>query len=212
MITRYHVYANWARFDPWFSLRMLIHGWHSNSPLSHPFLVRQAFFSADFPDAELEEFNGHLNRYESFLWPLGMLLPFTDARKILRSISGWGSASHDNDGDSDNDKNNKSRQQQRILIMAGTEDKLMTRNVQLQSAATFRAGHAELVEAGEIRAAADDAVVPLALPGKVTGSESDDNAGHGVQLAFVPGAGHHLQNDTMWEVGAEKLARFLEQL
>lgn len=202
----YRVYANWARFDPWFSIRMLIHGWHSNSPLSHPFLVRRAFFSADYPDAELEEFTRHLNRYESFLWPLGMLLPFTDPRKILRNISGWGGAaaaagSADRRGSG-----------QRVLIMAGSGDKMMTHDVQQTSAATFRTAHAELVASGEIKTTGgDEAVVPLNAAELGTGSESD-NAGHGVQLAFVPGAGHHLQNDTMWEIGAEKLARFLEQL
>lgn len=39
-----------------------------------------------------------------------------------------------------------------------------------------------------------------------------DNAGHGVELAWVPGAGHHLQNDTTWEIGAQKLQAFLRRL
>ncbi|KAH7039934.1 Alpha/Beta hydrolase protein [Microdochium trichocladiopsis] len=199
----YKVYLNWARFDPWFSIRMLIHGWHSNSPLSHPFLVRRAFFSDDYPDADLQEFTRHLNRYESFLWPLGMLLPFTDPRKILRSITGWGQSS------------TSSSSAERVLIMAGTGDKMMTREVQENSASTFRAAYSELVAKGEIKGTDSESVVPLSSSGSTvaasTGSELD-NIGHGVQLAYVPGAGHHLQNDTMWEIGAEKLFRFLEQL
>ncbi|KXJ96389.1 Alpha/Beta hydrolase protein [Microdochium bolleyi] len=192
----YGVYFNWACFDPWFSIRMLFHGWHSNSPLSHPFLVRQAFFSDSYPDAELAEFTAHLNRYESFLWPLGMLLPFTDARKILRNITGWGSGGGE-----------------RVLIMAGTGDKLMTRSVQEKSALTFRTAFSEIAgREGGIEAKDDNGSIrPLVAAGSGSGSELD-NAGHGVQLAYVQGAGHHLQNDTMWEVGAEKLARFLEQL
>lgn len=203
------MYFNWACFDPWFSIRMLFHGWHSNSPLSHPFLVRRAFFSESFPDAELAEFTAHLNRYESFLWPLGMLLPFADPRKVLQSITGWGSSSTNVGGE-------------RVLIMAGEGDKLMTRSVQEKAALTYRTAYSELASKGEagIETRDDDSIRPLTAStlGKAQNDSDDgaerllENAGHGVRLAFVPGAGHHLQNDTAWEVGAEKLADFLKQL
>lgn len=203
------MYFNWACFDPWFSIRMLFHGWHSNSPLSHPFLVRQAFFSESYPDAELAEFTAHLNRYESFLWPLGMLRPFADPRKVLQSITGWGSS-------------NTKAAGERVLIMAGEGDKLMTRSVQEKAALTFRTAFSELAGKGEggLETKDDGSIRPLTTftPGQAAQNGSNgvaerlDNAGHGVRLAFVPGAGHHLQNDTAWEVGAEKLADFLEQL
>ncbi|KAI0403434.1 Alpha/Beta hydrolase protein [Xylaria palmicola] len=180
------VYMNWWLLDPWFTLRMLFHGWHSNSPLSHPYLVKRVFFSKDYPEHELTDFHSHLNRYESFLWALGMMFRFVDPRKVLLNITGWGA------GD-------------RVLIMAGTEEKLMTRPVQEKNAETYRTAFAELVREVKIEAK-DDAIRGLAGEGGM------DDAGHGVELAWVPGAGHHLQNDTTWQIGAEKLLAFLRQL
>ncbi|KAJ2974203.1 hypothetical protein NUW58_g8732 [Xylaria curta] len=165
---------------------MLFHGWHSNSPLSHPFLVRQAFFSKDYPEDQLADFQRHLNRYESFLWPLGMMYRFTDPKRVFRSITNWGVGN-------------------RVLIMAGTEEKLMTRPIQEKAAETYRTALCELVGAKEFEAKNDTV---HALPG-VGGM---DNAGHGVELAWVPGAAHHLQNDTTWKIGAEKLLAFLGRL
>lgn len=154
---------------------MVLHGWHSNSPLSHPFLIKQAFFSKDYPESDLAAFGNLLNRYESLWWPITMMYPFVDAKRLLQHISGWGR------GD-------------RILIMAGTEDKLMTKNVVLGLAELYRAASAELVSKGQLEAD-NSPVHPL--------QENDpcDNAGHGVRLAWVPGAAHHLQNDTAWQVG-----------
>lgn len=186
LLCRFNVYLNWLLFDPWFTIRMIFHGWHSNSPLSHPFLVRRAFFGPGYPDDKLADFQRHMNRYESFLWPLGMLFRFTDPKKILRQITGWGTSN-------------------RVLIMAGTEEKLMTRPVQEKTADTYRTAFSELVRETKLQAK-DDPV--HALPG-----EGDlDTAGHGVDLAWVPGAGHHLQNDITWELGAAKLLAFLHRL
>ncbi|RYP70560.1 hypothetical protein DL771_005379 [Monosporascus sp. 5C6A] len=182
----WQVFFNWARFDPWFTIRTLFHGWHSNSPLSHPFLTRQAFFSKDYPEVELLEFQRHLSRYESIRWPLGMTRPFVDAKKLLQNITGWGASD-------------------RLLIMAGTADKLMTKNVQEQAADTYRIAFSELVKDKQLQAE-DEEVRPLAGKGGM------DNSGHGVRLAWVPGAGHHLQNEVMWEIGAEKILAFLQQL
>jgi hypothetical protein len=87
---RYRVYYNWWCFDPWFTIRLISHGWHSNSPLSHPFLTRGAFFSNEYPETELVEFQKHVNGYESYLWPFGMVNAFVDAKKLLSNIAGWG--------------------------------------------------------------------------------------------------------------------------
>jgi hypothetical protein len=177
---------NWWLLDPWFMIRVLFHGWHSNSPLSHPYLTKQAFFSKEYPEDKLVEFQSNLNRYESFLWPLGMMLRFVDPKEVIQNITGWGSSN-------------------RMLIMAGTEEKLMTREIQEKAAETYRTAFSELVREKRIQAK-DDAVYPL------RGEGDSDNAGHGIELAWVPGAGHHLQNDTVWEIGAEKLVAFLRQL
>ncbi|KAI0550363.1 Alpha/Beta hydrolase protein [Xylaria curta] len=182
----FSVYVNWWLLDPWFTFRLIFHGWHPNSPLSHPYLVKRAFFSKDYDEAKLADFQGRLNRYESFLWPMGMMFRFVDPKRVLRSITGWGLGN-------------------RVLIMAGTAEKLMTKPVQEKCAETYRTAFSELVRETRLDAK-DDAVHPLSGDGGL------DNAGHGVELAWVPGAGHHLQNDTTWEVGAEKLLIFLRHL
>ncbi|KAH6906389.1 Alpha/Beta hydrolase protein [Coprinopsis sp. MPI-PUGE-AT-0042] len=183
----YGVYLNWARFDPWFAIRMIFHGWHPNSPLSHPFLTRRAFFSDEYPEEDLIEFQSHISRYESFLWPFSMMLPFVNARRLLGSIRGW-------------DRGNE-----RILIMAGTKDKLMTQDVQNKAADTYRDAFSKMVSEKKIDA--EDGVVV-----KLVGEGDEDNGGRGVRLAWVPGAGHHVQNDVQWKVGAAKLLAWFLQL
>ncbi|KAH6648802.1 Alpha/Beta hydrolase protein [Truncatella angustata] len=183
----YRVYYNWACFDPWFTIRLIFHGWHPNSPLSHPSLTRQAFFSDELPVTELVEFQRHCNRYESFLWPLGMLYPFIDAKRVLINIINWR-----NGGD-------------RIFIMAGAADKLMTGEVQRKAAQTYREAFTNMVNEKKI----DVTVKEIK---KLEGEGEMDDSGHGVTLAFVPGAGHHVQNDVQWRVGAKKMLTFLQQL
>ncbi|KAF6809630.1 alpha beta hydrolase fold protein [Colletotrichum sojae] len=182
----YGVYANWAMFDPWFTVRMLFHGWHPNSPLSHPFLVKQAFFGDHMTEAGLLNFQKHVNRYESFLWPISMMKPFAKAANIINAIGGWGSG-------------------ERIMVLTGTQDRMMTRGVMNKLAATYRDAFSALA-GGKKLDAKDEEVRPLA------GKDGQDEGGHGVRLAWVPGAGHHLQNDVMWEVGARKLLDFYERL
>ncbi|KAJ3561356.1 hypothetical protein NPX13_g8980 [Xylaria arbuscula] len=93
--------------------------------------------------------------------------------------------------------------------MAGTSEKLMTRPIQERAAETYRAAFsAELAQAEKLKACDDDDAVVRHVPGE----GGMDNAGCGVALAWVPGAGHHLQNDTTWEIGAEKLFAFLRTL
>ncbi|KAI3340532.1 Alpha/Beta hydrolase protein [Ustulina deusta] len=181
------VYMNWWRLDPWFTIRMMLHGWHSNSPLSHPFLMKRVFFSDGYPEDKLAEFQSHMSSYESFLWPIGMIFRFVDPKKVLQNITGWGAGKN------------------RVLIMAGIEEKLMTKPVQEKAADTYRTAFSGLVQDTKLEAH-DDAV--HALPG----DGGMDSAGHGVELAWVPGAGHHLQNDTTWKIGAEKLLAFLRCL
>lgn len=165
---------------------MLLHGGHSISPVSHPFLLRQAFFGKECPETELLEFQRNLSRYESLNWVVGMLLPFVDPKKLLSNITGWGTTD-------------------RVLIMAGVGDRLLTKDVQESSAKTYRTAFSQLVKDGKLEGKDYD-VHPLPGEGDM------DNTGHGVRVAWVPGSGHHLQNDVAWEVGAEKLLDFIQQL
>lgn len=177
---------NWWLLDPWFTVRMLFHGWHSNSPLSHPYLVKRVFFSEEYSEDKLVEFQSHLNHYESFLWPLGMMYRFVNPKDVILNIAGWGNRN-------------------RMLIMAGTEEKLMTRPVQEKMAETYRTVFSQLIRERKLDAV-DEAVCSLPGEGGL------DNAGHGVELAWVPGAAHHLQNDTPWKIGADKLVAFIRRL
>ncbi|CAM1509072.1 Fc.00g028110.m01.CDS01 [Cosmosporella sp. VM-42] len=161
------VYMNWAKLDPWFTIRMLFHFWHPNSPLSHPILTKRAFFCNSYPISSLIQFQRRLNRYESFLWPISMMKPFASASSILKQIHNSGS--------------------EKVLVMAGTGDKLMTVPVTKETAAFYR-------EASE---------------GK---TESGEGVEKGVRLVFVEGAGHHVQNDVQWEDGAEKLLKFYRNI
>ncbi|KAI1439053.1 alpha/beta-hydrolase [Xylaria sp. CBS 124048] len=179
-------YMNWWRLDTWFLIRMAFHGWHPNSPLSHPYLIKRVFFSKDYPVDKLTEFQSHLSRYESLPWAMGMTFRFANPKDVLRNIRGWTTGN-------------------RIMIMAGTEEKLMTKSVQEKSAETYRTAFSELLRE-TCPEAKDEDVYPLQGEGGL------DNAGHGVELAWVPGAGHHLQNDTTWKIGAEKLVAFLHRL
>lgn len=114
------VYMNWWKMDPWFTIRLIFHLWHSNSPLSHPKLTQRAFFGDKFPLSAVIPFQRHMNRYESYLWPFGMMYSFTSPSNILSHIR--------NDGASG----------EKVLVMAGTQDKLMTVPVTEKTATFYR--------------------------------------------------------------------------
>jgi hypothetical protein len=143
---------------------MVMHGWHPNSPLSHPTLIRRAFFAGDVSDAYLLEFQERGSRYESFWWPLTMLRQYAQPERILRQVD------------------NESSSGSKMLLMTGTEDKLVT------PATTVRLG-------GVYKAAAE----------RVWGEKTPEGT---VEIVLVKKAGHHLQNDTVWLDGAKVLAEF----
>lgn len=153
------VYKNWWNLDPWCALRLVLHAWHPNSPLSHPFLTRRAFFGDSFPFSAIVPFQRRMNRYESFLWPSSMMRPFASANSILKHVDDQVKAA--------------------VLVMAGSQDKLMTPKITQETTAFYR-----------------EAAIT---------ARGDDDA---VRLEFVEGAGHHLQNDIQWEDGAAKLLDF----
>jgi hypothetical protein len=151
-------------------------------------LTKKAFFSDGIPDDYLLNFQNRICPYESFLWPLSMMRSFVDFRRILQQINEWGSG-------------------QRVLVMSGTKDELMTVPIMKDLASSFRSALSGLVEGKKLEAGAETAhEEPL------DGEGGLDTIGRGVRFCLVPGAGHHLQNDVMWEVGAKKLLDFYEQL
>ncbi|KAK3490338.1 Alpha/Beta hydrolase protein [Neurospora hispaniola] len=199
------IYLTWFRLDPLFALRLLLHLGHPNSPLSHPSLVRLIFFSNDLlPDSYLSRFMSFMSRYESLLWPLGMARSFADSERVLLRICGWGETTK---------QEQKQGQVERVLVIAGERDKIMTQPIVQRLADWYRAAYERLV------------VEEKKIDGVMVGSENEtvdeevegsggpkDTAGRGVRFALVPGAGHHCQNDVGWEVGARKVLAFYRQL
>lgn len=156
---------NWWRLDPWFTIRLVFHAWHPNSPLSDPLLTHRAFFGDSFPLSAVIPFQRRMNRYESYQWPFSMMRPFASASSILQHVA-------------------IKEDHPRVLVMAGSQDKLMTPQVTRETTVFYRNAVAE------------------------TETQSSANAEKAVHMEIVEGAGHHLQNDVQWEVGAEKVLEF----
>ncbi|KAF4983105.1 hypothetical protein FDECE_17374 [Fusarium decemcellulare] len=114
------VYINWWKLDPWFTIRLPFHLWHTNSPLSHPKLTQRAFFGDKFPLSAVIPFQRRMNRYESYLWPFSMMYSFASASSILQRIHNSGASG------------------EKVLVMAGRQDKLMTVPVTEKTAAFYR--------------------------------------------------------------------------
>jgi len=178
--------VNWWLLDPFFNIRLIFHFFHPNSPLSHPALTKQVFFSNAVSDDYVLKFQARTSAYESYLWPFGMMKPFTNPLNIIRQISGWGSSD-------------------RLLVLFGSGDKLMTAPIMQKLARFYRNAVIQLSGHKKIDVA-DDGVTKLGGDGDL------DEHGQGVRYCVVPVAGHHLQNDVQWEVGAKKLLEFYEQL
>lgn len=123
--------------------------------------------------------------------------PFADADKVVESICGWG-------GDTGNERT------ARILVMTGTDDRLTTPNVMIQLATAYRTVLAQLVGTKKVDLEDDHRSIEASAEDESGGEGRDER--HGVWLTFVPGAGHHLQNDVPWEIGANKLLKFYERL
>ena len=181
------VYLNWFRLDPFFTIRMLFHLWHPNSPLSHPALTRRVFFSEELSGKYVEEFQEKASPYESFWWIMAMRKTFVSPQTVLGQISSWGRAG------------------QGLLVLRGGVDKIMNKPEMEKLAEFYRKAFQSLVAQKKLDVH-DSGVEPIA------GEGGEDTSGHGVRLSVVPGAGHHLQNDVTWEVGAAKLLAFYQQL
>jgi hypothetical protein len=146
--------------------------------------VKQAFFSPGYPSSKVVEFEKAMPKYESFLWPNGMMLPFINFKNVLMRISGWGIGTRE-----------------RVLVLAGEKDRLVSLDITQREAREYRDALKGLVQTEQLEATVDG-----------VGEEGLESTGCGVQYRIVKGAGHHFQNDSMWEDGAEKLLQFYEQL
>lgn len=198
---RLGVYKNWARADPWFSLRMLFHLYHPNSPLSHPILVRRIFFSPSYPESSLMDFWAHGSRFEAFFWPFSMMYNFASPAKVLRAVLGG-----ERGGD-------------RVMVMTGTRDVIMSGDIMRDLGEVYRRemglmGEGKKVDTndGDREEDGQEMLEVGRAVRRLEGQGGEDTTANGTRVTWVPGAGHHLQNDVQWQVGAEKLLAFYEQL
>jgi pimeloyl-ACP methyl ester carboxylesterase len=160
---------------------------HIRSPLSSTTLVHRAFFSPSCPASDVEEFEKLLSERDSLLWPLSMLLPFVNTKRVIQGVLGWGGGVP----------------QQRVMIVAGGRDVLMgTWQMERMAKDYVRA----------YRASFNQAALRAELAGRENNGESVLMTGDGVRFVVVNGAGHHVQNDIQWEEGARQILAFLEQL
>ncbi len=78
---------------------------------------------------------------------------------------------------------------EKVLVVVGREDKLVSVGLCERMVRMYREGVERLVREKKIEGMVE-----------------------GVGFVVVEGAGHHLQNDLMWEVGARRIAEFVEGL
>ena len=176
--------------DPWFVFRVYLHLMHPRSPLSSPALVKQAFFSPNFPLPKVEDWQRWMPEWESLRWPLGMMRQFVSFPRILENIVGL------------------SRQGARVCIIAGSGDKLVGSQIPERLANTFRDTIKSLANDKRIDRA-EDASNAEKL-NSIDGVRSTSRLG--VRFVDMEGAPHHFQNDIKHEVGARQLLSFIDQL
>jgi hypothetical protein len=174
--------------DPWFLIRSIFHLQHPRSALSSNTLIYNAFFGQAFPREKVGEFARQMPNYESLAWPIGMMKRFTDVPSILRNIQGWGTSTS------------------RIMVMAGTEDKLMGVKLMMDMADEYGEGIQQLKQGKEIE------LVDRIQTGSLTSKNVKRIVVDGVTKVVVEGAGHHIQNDVQADEAAEALKMFLDLL
>jgi len=193
-MARLGTFINFIRMDPLFVPRFLLYRLHPRAMLPTTTHLRRLFFSSQYPNDKLEDFNQYLPESESMVWVLGLIVKFADFRIMVeRSITGLGGSKPDGE---------------RILILVGEQDVLMDVRMMRRLATRYRDAVKQLVlsENSQGRVGSDE-------DNEAADTETyTENRGNGVRTVVVKGAGHHVQNDLQWEVGAQRIADFLQQL
>lgn len=199
---------NWAKHDPWCGLRMVAHAQHVSSPLSTVALVRGVFFGGGdtrrkaLSDAEVEEFERWMPRYESMMWPMQMFGSFwgwmrgrprwLSVRDVLGGIRGDVRVLTKGGGGVE-----------RVCVMVGEKDVLMDVGMCRRVADEFREG----IRSMGVDDRQDDVEGVLERD-----EEKIVERKGGVRFVVIKGAGHHSQNDVQWDIAAEELRKFIVQL
>lgn len=140
---------------------------HPRSPLSSTTLVHNTFFSAGFLKEKVQEFEREMPEMESMRWPLGMITRFVDPKKVVGNIV-------------PTLKNGR-----KILIIAGTDDKLVRVRIMEQLTAWYRSA--------------------LELATGKNEEETDV-----IRFGVVQGSGHHLMRDVGWKKCSGLILEWLE--
>ena len=118
-----------------------------------------------------------------------MMRSFVSFPRMVQSILGWDRG-------------------ERVCVVAGTEDKLMGVALTHKLVGCYR----EVLTKFATDKKND---LPKNLEIDVHGHDSPSSSmdrGAGVRFVTIKGAGHHLQNDLVWEEGAKQVLHFLEAL
>lgn len=126
--------------------------------------------------------------WESLKWPLGMMRSFVSFPRVLENIAGLG------------------KRRDRVCIITGSLDKLVSTAVSRRLARTFRITTRTMTEAEKLDVGED--VDEAVEKGNIDMSESGSR--WGVRLAVLKDAPHHFQNDLSQEQGAKQLLAFIE--
>ncbi|RPB07927.1 alpha/beta-hydrolase [Morchella conica CCBAS932] len=165
----YGVYYNWFVMDPWFAVRMYFRDlFHPRSPLSSTTLVHRAFLGAGCPTELVKEVEEDMAETESMMWPLGMMMQFVDPRRVVGGVAP------------------ALRCGRKVLVVAGSEDRLMGVRIMAQLAAWYRSA-LECVS-GRVEEGTDV-----------------------VRFEEVKGSGHHLMRDVAWRECAGVMLEWLQK-
>lgn len=124
------------------------------------------------------------------LWPMEALFRFVTGPDVIRSIVGWTPRMLSEFDESPPVK-------PRFLVLAGELDVLCTPSILKDAADRYNAAFHDCVKSGKL-----DGI-----------SEADVSAGdRGVDFEVVKGAGHHMQNDGGWQLGATRLILWADKL
>jgi hypothetical protein len=155
--------------------------------------VRRLMFCSEYPDDKLEHFTQYLAESEAMVWALGMVPKFADFHRVVQQgTAGFGGGRTDGE---------------RIMILAGELDELMDIPMTQRLAMRYRNTVRDVRGEKKVLRVSCDVGYESDKEEKYTEDRED-----GVRMVIVKGSGHHVQNDLQWEVGAQRIEDFLQQL
>ncbi len=117
----------WIHLDPWCIPRALWDMGDLRSPLSTPLLVQRAFFTADTPQGDVQEFfDFDINHEEAVSWMRDMMFRYVEPRNVKAKVPG-----------------------ERVFCVGGARDALVTQDIVRDTADDYGVGVEYVPRAGE---------------------------------------------------------------